>query len=52
MRRFILGDQLESLDIIEVLDHEKYRLGPQNGPRSLGTEKMLRIVGCQQIVLS
>jgi hypothetical protein len=31
---------------------KKRRLGPENGPRSLGTEKLLKIVSCQQIVLS
>jgi hypothetical protein len=54
MRRFILGAQSKPLDIIEVLNREKkkHRLGPQNGPRSLGTEKLLKIVNCQQTVLS
>jgi hypothetical protein len=36
----------------EVPDHEKRRLGPQNGPRSLGPKKLLKIVNCQKIVLS
>jgi hypothetical protein len=31
---------------------KKHRLGPQNGPRSSGTEKLLKIVSCQKIVLS
>jgi hypothetical protein len=31
---------------------KKHRLGPQNGPRSLGTEKLLKIVSCQKNVLS
>jgi hypothetical protein len=31
---------------------KKHRLGPQNGPGSLGTEKLLKIVSCQKIVLS
>jgi hypothetical protein len=31
---------------------KKHHLGPQNGPRSLGTEKLLKIVSCQKIVLS
>jgi hypothetical protein len=28
------------------------RLGPQNGPGSLGTENLLKLVSCQKIVLS
>jgi hypothetical protein len=47
-----LGAQLEPLAIIEVLYPEKIHLGPQNGPESLGTEKLLKIVNCQKIVLS
>jgi hypothetical protein len=31
---------------------KKHRLGPQNGPGSLGPEKLLKIVNCQKIVLS
>jgi hypothetical protein len=31
---------------------KKHHLGPQNGPKSLGTEKLLKIVSCQKIVLS
>jgi hypothetical protein len=27
-------------------------LDPQNGPKILGTEKLLKIVNCQKIVLS
>jgi hypothetical protein len=53
MRRLILGAQLKHLAIIEVPDHvKKIHLGPQNGPRSLGPEKLLKIVNCQQTVLS
>jgi hypothetical protein len=47
-----LGAQSEPLAIIEVLDPKKLHLGPQNGPESLGTEKLLKIVNCQKIVLS
>jgi hypothetical protein len=43
-----LGAQSEPLAIIEVLDPKKLHLGPQNGPRSLGTEKLLKIVSCQK----
>jgi hypothetical protein len=46
------GAQLETLDINEVFYHEKICLGPQNGPESLGTKKLLKIVNCQKIVLS
>jgi hypothetical protein len=51
MRRFILGAQSEPLTIIEVLDpmKKKLHLGPQNGPESLGTEKLLKIVSCQKL---
>jgi hypothetical protein len=31
---------------------KKHRLGPQNGPESSGTEKLLKIVSCQKTVLS
>jgi hypothetical protein len=31
---------------------EKFRLGPQNGLRSLGPEKLLNIISCQKLVLS
>jgi hypothetical protein len=31
---------------------KKRRLGPQNGPRSLGPKKLLKIVNCQKLVLS
>jgi hypothetical protein len=31
---------------------EEIHLGPQNGPRSLGTEKLLKIVNCEKTVLS
>jgi hypothetical protein len=30
---------------------KKHRLGPQNGPKGLGPEKLLKIVNCQQTVL-
>jgi hypothetical protein len=40
------------LTIIEVPNREKRHLGPQNGPRSSGPKKLLKIVNCQQIVLS
>jgi hypothetical protein len=33
------------------IDKENH-LGPQNGPGSSGTEKLLKIVSCQKIVLS
>jgi hypothetical protein len=35
-----------------VSDREKTCLGPQNGLRSLETEKVLKIVSCQRTVLS
>jgi hypothetical protein len=47
-----LGAQSKPLAIIEVLDLKKLHLGPQNGPESLGTEKLLKIVNCQKTVLS
>jgi hypothetical protein len=31
---------------------KKCRFGPQNGPESLGPEKLLKIVNCQKTVLS
>jgi hypothetical protein len=31
---------------------KKCRLGPQNGPGSLGPKKLLKIVSCQKTVLS
>ena len=31
---------------------KNHRLGPQNGPESLGLEKLLKIVSCQKIVLN
>jgi hypothetical protein len=31
---------------------KKRRLGPQNGPESLGPKKLLKIVSCQKTVLS
>jgi hypothetical protein len=52
MRRFILGAQLGSLDIIDFPDREKTSFRPQNGPRSLGTEKLLKVVNCQKTILS
>jgi hypothetical protein len=30
---------------------KKHHLGPQNGIRSLGPEKLLKIVSCQKTVL-
>jgi hypothetical protein len=47
-----LGDQSETLAIIEVINPEKKKLVPQNGPGSLRTEKLLKIVNCQQNVLT
>jgi hypothetical protein len=40
------------LAMFEMPDHEKHHLGPQNGPRSLGPKKLLKIVNYQIIVLS
>jgi hypothetical protein len=37
---------------MEVPDPKKHHLGPQNGSKSLGPEKLLKIVSCQKIVLS
>jgi hypothetical protein len=50
--RFILGDQLEPLTIIEVLDPEKASFRPSNGLKILGTEKLLKKVSFHKTVLS
>jgi hypothetical protein len=40
------GDQEGYFLNFEVYYYEKPHLGPQNGPESLATEKMLKIVNC------
>jgi hypothetical protein len=35
---------IKALEIIDVIDPKQLQLGPQNGPESLGTEKLLKIV--------
>jgi hypothetical protein len=52
IRRLIWGDKLNPSFIIEVIYHEKHRLGPQNGPGSSRTKKMLKIVSFEKTVLS
>ena len=47
-----MGAQSNPLAIIEVIDLKKIHLGLQNGPGSLGTEKLLKMVNYQKIVLS
>jgi hypothetical protein len=47
-----LGDQLEPSFLNEVLYPKNIHLGPQNGLESLGTEKLLKIVSCQETILS
>jgi hypothetical protein len=51
VKKFILGDNLEPLEIIKVLDREKLHLGRQNAPKSLGIEKLLKIVNFKKTVL-
>jgi hypothetical protein len=47
------GGSIKDLQyIIEVLDPKKTSFRPSKWPRSLGTEKLLKIVSCQKIVLS
>jgi hypothetical protein len=52
MRRFILGAQLEPLALIKVLDREKMSFRPSKRLRKFRTQKLLKIVSFQKIILS
>jgi hypothetical protein len=46
-----LGAKEDPLTIIKVIDPKNINLDHQNGPESLGTEKLLKILNCQKSVL-